>query len=510
MTLRGLWNLHSDQQWYRLCHRTARIDPPDSGSTLQMLEQLRDSWSTDSLGEWEAVPFRSPIHTTLDYVYTVDRDTGIFTISLWGERAGSLMPACVRVPLAAIDASCKLSIQYPLRRPERMFYSGLCESIPTNIQPIAHGPLELNCGSPSQMNVLQEHLFSDFVFAWRYYIDDPSTWSHDSPVFRVLSVAFLRLAAWDFEVSRDGNPDLPISFKSIPKWKYPEKDIFWFHGFLIVLQEDADPDSMIGRTLSKTDELLGGLPSYHTVRYVLFTPHHITLMERSNGKVSLSQELVLLDNRAGVRCTPGFRVLSRILTSGCWKKPQADREKWNPFIPPEILTRILHQLEPRDTVALAQASLKTEQCYYATLPQLTGINVQDCGSSIPCCGQRGGLNEPGYRCPGCFAWQHWRCASSQHHSSLSDALCTECDELENDGVLDPGGINRYCRRKHREDCQIRCGGGAKSLRLRLSPPAHLRPELRFNGRLNTVGPSQIDYTITFNGSFSGLAYGVDP
>jgi hypothetical protein len=76
-------------------------------------------------------------------------------------------------------------------------------------------------------------------------------------------------------------------------------------------------------------------------------------------------------------------------------------------------------------------------------------------------------------------------------------------------VLDPGGINRFSRRKIREGCQIRVGGFVKSLQLRLSKPSHLRPELQFLGNLVSVAPSLIQYTILFNHSFSGLAYGFE-
>lgn len=76
-------------------------------------------------------------------------------------------------------------------------------------------------------------------------------------------------------------------------------------------------------------------------------------------------------------------------------------------------------------------------------------------------------------------------------------------------ALDPGGINRFSRRKIRAGCQVRAEGLVNSLQLRLSKPSHLRPELRFLGNLVSVAPSLIQYTILFNHSFSGLAYGLE-
>ena len=46
--------------------------------------------------------------------------------------------------------------------------------------------------------------------------------------------------------------------------------------------------------------------------------------------------------------------------------------------------------------------------------------------------------------------------------------------------------------------------------MRLSQPAHLRPELRLIGDLiHQVPKGLIDFAIRFNGGFSGLAYGLD-
>lgn len=77
-------------------------------------------------------------------------------------------------------------------------------------------------------------------FVRRFYINDPTIWYYSSPLFRTLAIAFLRLEAWDLEVSFDGQADLPINFTSIPRWKSPETDIDWFHGFRVVLCGELD------------------------------------------------------------------------------------------------------------------------------------------------------------------------------------------------------------------------------------------------------------------------------
>jgi hypothetical protein len=92
---------------------------------------------------------------------------------------------------------------------------------------------------------------------------------------------------------------------------------------------------------------------------------------------------VLLSNYSATRCSSGFRALARVLTSNCWKKPRAHREKWPVNMPPEIVRMILHELERRDAVAFSQASFAAEQCYYASESQLKNIDVRSFKSSIP-------------------------------------------------------------------------------------------------------------------------------
>ncbi|KAJ5771166.1 uncharacterized protein N7511_003217 [Penicillium nucicola] len=408
--------------------------------------------------------------------------------------------------LAEIDGISSINY-YIVRKPRYMFSEYICES--NKAQAKKFETLEMDFGIPTPMNELQERFFTDLVFLWRFYVDDPSTWRYESPVFRVLCVAFLRLAAWDFEVSFDYNVDLPISFASIPIWSYPDADVYWFHGYLVVLQDDLESNAMINEAVSKAKSYIGNSRlSHDDVGLIVISPRHLVFVELSHEVVRASRSLILLSNNSATQCSSGFRALARVLTSNCWKKSHAHREKWPVNIPPEIVEMILHELEPRDAVAFSQASLIAEQCYYASESQFENIDVQTFKSSIPCCGKRTGLETHGICCSKCHAWQHLDCVGLESKSSVYRYVCSDCQEKA--GIaLDPGGINRFSRRKVREGCQVRDEGLIKSLQLRLSKPSHLRPDLQFLGNLFSVAPSLIQYTILFNHSFSGLAYGME-
>ncbi|KAL4801806.1 hypothetical protein BDV18DRAFT_167171 [Aspergillus unguis] len=493
MVCRGLWNLHINNKWYRLCHPRGRTSPPDDESTLCTIISLRDS--PDNLEGWEPVPFPSPIHSNLDYVYTVDRDGGSFIISLWDELDGLLMPLAVRMDLDSIHQVSDLAIS------DRPYLDITKYTAPNEAQTGPFKTLELDIGIATAINELQAQLFTDFVFAWRPYIDDPLTWRCESLVFKAVSIAILRLAAWDFEVSFDGNADLPISFASIPRWKYPEADVYWFHGFLVVLEEDIAFEDMINKAVLKAQSYLNAQQVY----VIVVSPRRVAFVELSRDTVLVSKSLILLSNHSATKCSPGFRALSRIMTSNCWKS-HAYKERWQVNLPPEIIQMILHELDPRDTVAFAQASFAARECYYASEPQFKDVNVRGCNSSIPCCGKLSGLDKRGVCCSSCYAWSHQECANLE--SSSDQYTCPGCQH-EACMDLSPGGINRFSRRKVRKGCPVDVGGSAKVLQLRLSKPSHLRPELQFLGNRDGVPPLLVQYTVLFNGAFSGLAYGLE-
>lgn len=392
-----------------------------------------------------------------------------------------------------------------VQKARNLFGEHNCKS--NKVQEKHYEPFEIDFGIPTPMNELQERFFTDFVFMWRFYVDDPSTWGYHSPVFKVLCIAFLRLAAWDFEVSFDSNVELPLSFASIPLWRYSDVDVYWFHGYLVVLQDDVESQAMINGAVSKAESYLGDHRLRHDdTRLIVISPRHVTFVELSREIILASRSLIMLSNDSATRCSSGFRALARVLTSTCWKKPHAHREKWPVSLPPEIFRMILHELKPRDAVAFSQASFAVEQCYYISESQFKNIDLRSFKSTIPCCGKRTGLETHGIHCSKCHAWQHLGCVGLENKPSGYQYVCAGCQERDC-MVLDPGGINRFSSRKIREGCQVRVGGFDKLLQLRLSKPSHLRPELQFLGNFVSVAPSHLHYTILFNRVFSGLAYG---
>lgn len=59
-------------------------------------------------------------------------------------------------------------------------------------------PLELHFGGPTRMTELQVQFFPDLVYQWSSTFDDIRTWRYEKVLFRSLSYAILRIAAWGF------------------------------------------------------------------------------------------------------------------------------------------------------------------------------------------------------------------------------------------------------------------------------------------------------------------------
>ncbi|PLB50390.1 hypothetical protein P170DRAFT_508578 [Aspergillus steynii IBT 23096] len=509
MVSRGIWNVHINGKWYRSYDLRGRISPPDIEPTFRMIKQIcgQPWYEPDRLEEWEPIPFRTPIHSNLNYVYTIDMDAGLFIISLRQEFEDTLRPAAICIDLATLCASDHLLIEHSLEQREYMALGNTCQRRPTPDQRPVFGSLDIDPAIPTPMNELQERFFTDFVFMWRFYIDDPFTWRYDCPVFRVLAIAFLRLAAWDFELSHKGTLELPITFTSIPSWGYPKADTYWFHGFLVVLHENIETNPIINEALEIAKPHLDDYKG-RDVRLVLISPQHVAFAEISRDFISVSQSIALLTNSSALRCSPGFRALIRILTSDRWTKTLAARESSEVHIPPEVLHNILNELKPRDTVAFAQASLSFKRCYYASVPQFKDTAVLRFHSSVPCCGMRGGLDEDGICCRRCYTWRHAKCVDVKDWSSTEQYVCVDCREGKHPTALVPGQLNRVSCRVDREIYSIRVGGSEKTLHHRLTKPTHLRKELWFMRNTKPLPPCFIDYTVLFNGSFSGLAYGL--
>ncbi|KAH8812413.1 hypothetical protein F5884DRAFT_750722 [Xylogone sp. PMI_703] len=237
MVSRGLWKLRINGKWYRQCHPRGRVSAPNDRVALRIVKKV--AVSLYGFAEWEAVPSPSPLHSNLDYVYTIDEDNGYLIVSQWNtDDNHTLRPTFVRIELAKLQTTTSLlsEIIHDVASeyfPERSF-SGNNTLAKSSIV----GQLNICFSPPTPLNELQQRLLMNFIFTWRFHIDDPVTWQYPSSVFNTFAIAFLRLAAWDLEVSSDsqsGQTELPINFKSIPRWKVPERDVYWFHGFLVAL-----------------------------------------------------------------------------------------------------------------------------------------------------------------------------------------------------------------------------------------------------------------------------------
>lgn len=64
-------------------------------------QSLRAEYALDG---WKEVPFPAPLHSVLDYIYTLDRDADIFTITRWDRRDGELRPIAHQISLPMVRA----------------------------------------------------------------------------------------------------------------------------------------------------------------------------------------------------------------------------------------------------------------------------------------------------------------------------------------------------------------------------------------------------------------------
>ncbi|TVY39891.1 hypothetical protein LOCC1_G006776 [Lachnellula occidentalis] len=352
-----------------------------------------------------------------------------------------------------------------------------------------YGYWETEIEQPSPLNELQYRMFVDFVYQWRYFIDDRTIWKHpSSTLFRRLCNAFLRLAAWDLEISSEGEiATLPLDAETFPDWDSPPTDIYWFHRSLVVLCEDLGTSSSISAAVSR-------------------------------ARTFCSPVFPLLTNSSATECSAGFRILTYILTSPCINKGErnpAAREVSSIALPMEVLDMILNTVAAYDIISFAQASLKVENWYYASLPQFPDMAIRDFHASMACCGER--TNSKGIEgvcCSDCHAWRHSACLDASERTPEKRYVCSKCRLSRTRPKLIPGAIGRanpLQRARDRPDgCRVMIQKQEKVLQLRTTSPAVVRPELRILKRdLTLTPPNQIDYVVLFGGSWSGLAYGLD-
>ncbi|CDM28987.1 unnamed protein product [Penicillium roqueforti FM164] len=78
----------------------------------------------------------------------------------------------------------------------------------TNVQDLLNS-FQIKQSIPARLNELQFQVFTDFVFTWRFYFDDPSTWGSSFFIFAALAIELLRVAAWDVGVRNMDTEELP-------------------------------------------------------------------------------------------------------------------------------------------------------------------------------------------------------------------------------------------------------------------------------------------------------------
>ncbi|KAK0125929.1 hypothetical protein ONS95_007553 [Cadophora gregata] len=393
---------------------------------------------------------------------------------------------------------------------------------------VGYDRLEVHMKQPTSLNELQHRMFRDFAYQWRFFIDDRTIWGTSSSLlFRQLCIALLRLAAWDLEVSPKGNiaaARLPLGAETFPDWDAPLTNIYWFHGYLVVLCEGLKMPSTISAAVSTAEEFLnksvGQRNTSCGVPCILISVAEIAFAHVSTGRTRCSTVFPLVSNSVATQCTSGFRILTQFLSSPDMKwggRNLVARENSSITLPPEVFGMVLEKLDPFDVVSFAQASFAAESWYYSSLPQLSYMTIQQLEVSIPCCGRKDGDGGDGLWCSDCYAWQHSACVSSgENHACISDKryICSHCRTSgANSGTqsLLPGAIGRANRRiDPRYGCRVVINNRDKILQLRVTSPAVMRPELRLRDRdLTSTPPNQIDYVVIFGGSWSGLAYGLD-
>ncbi|PKY03286.1 hypothetical protein P168DRAFT_298085 [Aspergillus campestris IBT 28561] len=484
MVTRGLWNLHINVclpcvtgKWFRYCHSQARTSSPGEKATFQKIKQLQEERNTD---DWEEVPFPSPPHS----------------------KTNGIIPSVFRIELAEVDEASDLSLECLLQKADRPLERFLKLTFEKQTEPIVSDDLKINIDMPTPLNELQYRLFTDFIFQWRLYVDDHTLWQYPSTLLNTLVIGVLRLAAWDLEVtheSLDSRVELPINFRSVSGWESTETDMFWYHGFLVVVCDTLDTNS---------SATVAALRVQQKARLILVSSRHVQFVELSPESIMSSEVLPLVVNTSAEQCSPGFRALTHVLSSSCWKKSLAHREKWGINSPPEIFDMMLRALRPRDILSFCKSSLAVEYWYYTSLPQLGEFRVWHFDSSVPCCGHLDTMDAAVY-CTLCYVWKHTKCIGLACTPPGHQYICPNCHKSKNRQSLAPGGINATSRRKRRgPGCRVRVAGRHKTLKLRLSLPTDLRPERRLLGNRDPASPLFIDYAIRFGGAFSGLAYGL--
>ncbi|RAQ44810.1 hypothetical protein AFGD_009429 [Aspergillus flavus] len=335
MTCRGVWNLRVKGKWYRYGDSAWLITPPGHISTLRKLNQLLGN--PDNIKGWKKVTSPTLDLSDMDFIYTLDTETGTFKISQGKRFTRPLFPVPTDTYLkpATLREGHDIGIRFT-----DLGYSHLVPHKYTRVdeldpQRLNLKRLQLEFGIPTAMNELQERIFTDF--------------------------------------SSDGIV--------LEQWQYPKTEVFWFHRFLVVIQEDILLVSMKSIAILKARIYRDhNGANGHVPRLILLSPIHVAFVELRKDGDWCSKSLLLVTSSSAAWCSPGFRALSRVLSSN-YQTPIGDTaaqfEKWRVALPFEILHMILKLCEPRDAVSFTQASVAVEKCYYTSIPQFEGLATSE-------------------------------------------------------------------------------------------------------------------------------------
>ncbi|KAL2067821.1 hypothetical protein VTL71DRAFT_15917 [Oculimacula yallundae] len=523
MVTRGFWNVHRGGKWYQIHQKRGRISPPGDTSTYLTMKNFQDGITKPDKAI--PIPFPFPLRQNLDYVYTLDLDSAYLTVSFWhleeGDEDTGVSLSTRRLSLKSIDEASDLSIEALLQNGTNPLLDISAGQGSLHAEK-EYKHWETEFGQPSSLNELQYRIFMDFVYQWRFFIDDHTAWQYpSSTLFRRLCYAFLRLAAWDCETSSKCEiAKLPLGAESFPGWDSPPTEVYWFHGSLVVLCEDLGTSSSISAAVSRAREFVGHLKGRgDDVNCILISLGDIAFVQVSADQIQCSTIFPLLTNFSATECSAGFRILTYFLTSPYIKEGESNlaaREVSSIALPAEVLGMALNAVAPYDIVSFAQASFMVENWYYSSLPQLPNIAIHHLDVSIPCCGRRDNSEgKEGVCCSDCYVWRHSECLDPSKRTPEECYICSKCRlSREQTGArpkLIPGAIGRVNRRGDRPDgCHVMIWKQEKVLQLRVSAPAVMRPELRLMDRdLTSTPPNQIDFVVLFGGLWSGLAFGLD-
>jgi hypothetical protein len=132
----------------------------------------------------------------MHYVYTLDLDSGLLTISHWRHGGEAFVLDALQLPLDAIQHATDLLYGCLSRIAHEPPSHRLTTAF--DIQPVG-SPLAINPSPPTQLNKLQYVVFTDFIYQWHFY-STSMILPCGSTFENMFRFAILRLAAWDLEV----------------------------------------------------------------------------------------------------------------------------------------------------------------------------------------------------------------------------------------------------------------------------------------------------------------------